>query len=278
MSDRPATRSTRAHFVRTGPHTEAPQTDAPSAVGRASTPSLAPTRSSVAARVALAIAIGFAAGALTEWSVPHLPFSLEPLGNSAAPWVLVTFAVALTARRMGESVMLAVVTLLALVLGFYVVEAVRGWGVSRHQVALWSVASVAIGPLVGLAAGWLRHAGSRAAAIGAGVLGGLLAGEAIWGLTGLRFSSPATYWHVQFVLGVGLAVGLTLWRSRRYLLGAVSALAVSLAAGTVVGLATLGVYHLSPDPVTGRAVSGNYRLGQPRASTRGVPASVPCTS
>jgi hypothetical protein len=48
------------------------------------------------------------------------------------------------------------------------------------------------------------------------------------------------------VLGVGLAVGLTLWRSRRYLLGAVSALAVSLAAGTVVGLATLGVYHLSP--------------------------------
>jgi hypothetical protein len=246
VSDLPATRSARAHVVRTGPHAEAPQTDAPSAVGRVSTPSLAPTRSGTAARLALAIAIGFAAGALTEWSVPHLPFSLEPLGNSAAPWVLVTFAVALTARRMGESVMLAVVTLLALVLGFYVVEAVRGWGVSRHQVALWSVASVAIGPLVGLAAGWLRHAGSRAAAIGAGVLGGLLTGEAIWGLTGLRFSSPATYWHVQLVLGVGLAFGLSLWRSRRYLLGAASALAVSLAAGTVVGLATLGVYHLSP--------------------------------
>jgi hypothetical protein len=246
VPDLPATRSARADFARTGPHTEAPQTDAPSAAGRVSTPSLVPTRSSIAARLALAIAIGFAAGALTEWSVPHLPFSLEPLGNSAAPWVLVTFAVALTARRMGESVMLAVITLLALVLGFYVVEAVRGWGVSRHQVALWSVASVAIGPLVGLAAGWLRHAGSRTAAIGAGVLGGLLAGEAIWGLTGLRFSSPATYWHVQFVLGVGLAVGLILWRSRRSLLGAVSALAVSLAAGTVVGLATVGVYHLSP--------------------------------
>jgi Family of unknown function (DUF6518) len=187
-----------------------------------------------------------AAGAVTEWSVPHLPFSLEPLGNTAAPWVLVAFAVALTARRMGESLMLAVVTLLALVLGFYVVEACRGWGVSRHQVELWSVASVAIGPLVGLAAGWLRHAGRRTAALGAGVLGGLLAGESVWGLTGLRFSSPADYWHVQFVLGVGLAVGLTLWRSRRYLRGSVSALAVSLAAGTVVGLATLGAYHISP--------------------------------
>jgi hypothetical protein len=206
----------------------------------------ASVRSGSAARLALAVVIGLAAGGATEWSVPHLPFSLEPLGNTAAPWVLVAFAVALTARRMGESLTLAVVTLLALVLGFYMVEASRGWGVSRHQVVLWCVASVAIGPLVGVAAGWLRHAGPRTAALGAGVLGGLLAGEAVWGLTGLRFSSPADYWHVQFALGVGLAVGLTLWRRRRDLRASVFPLAVSLAAGAVVGLATLGAYHVSP--------------------------------
>jgi hypothetical protein len=246
VSDLPATSSTRADFTRPGPHAEGPPTDAASAVDRAPTRSLVTTRSSAAARLTLAVVVGLAAGALTEWSVPHLPFSLEPLGNSAAPWVLVTFAVALTARRMGESVTLAVITLLALVLGFYVVEAGRGWGVSRHQVALWSVASVAIGPLVGVAAGWLRHAGRTQAALGAGVLGGLLAGEAIWGLTGLRFSSPAEYWHVQLVLGVGLAVGLTLWRSRRHLRGSAPALVVSLAAGAVVGLATLAAYHVSP--------------------------------
>jgi Family of unknown function (DUF6518) len=218
--------------------------DLPATVGLPNR-SLVSARSGTAARLALAIVIGLAAGAVTEWSVPHLPFSLEPLGNSAGPWVIVAFAVALTARGMGESLMLAVVALLALVLGFYVVEALRGWGVSRHQVALWSVASVAIGPLVGLAAGWLRHAGRMTAALGAGVLGGLLAGEAVWGLTGLRFSSPANYWHVEFVLGIGLAVGLTLWRSRPHLRGSVSTLAVSLAAGTVVGLATLGAYHVS---------------------------------
>jgi hypothetical protein len=119
-------------------------------------------------------------------------------------------------------------------------------GVSRRQVALWCVTSVAIGPLVGLAAGWLRHAGRGRAAVGAGVLGGLLSGEAVWGLTGLRFSSPANYWHVQFVLGVALAVGLTLWRSRLHLRGGVSALVVSLATGAVIGLATLGAYHVSP--------------------------------
>jgi hypothetical protein len=195
-------------------------------------------------RLTLATGIGLAVGAVTEWSAPHLPYSLEPLANSAAPWILVAFALALTARRTGESVMLAIVTLLALVVGFYAAEAHRGWAVSHHQVELWSAASVTVGPLVGLAAGWLRYAGRTAGAIGAGVLGGLIAGEAVYGLTKLRFSTPAAYWHVQFVLGVGLAVGLTLWRSRRHLLGSVPVVAVSLAACTTIGLATLVVYQV----------------------------------
>jgi uncharacterized membrane protein YeaQ/YmgE (transglycosylase-associated protein family) len=203
-----------------------------------------PAWSRTAARFTLAAVIGFAAGAATEWSVPHLPFSLEPLSNSAGPWIVVAFVVALTAHRLRESVMLAVVSLLALVVGFYVAEAIRGWAVSAHQVALWSVASVVIGPLVGLAAGWLRHGRRTAGSLGAGVLGGVLAGEAVYGLTTLRFSTPADYWHVQLVLGIGLAVGLVLWRSRHHLLGSGPALATSLAAGTMVGLATLAAYRV----------------------------------
>jgi hypothetical protein len=195
-------------------------------------------------RLALAVAIGLATGAVTEWSSPHLPFTLEPLANSAAPWIFVALAVALTARRMGESLMLAVVTLLALVLGFYVAEAHRGWTVSLHQVELWSAASVAIGPLVGLAAGWLRNTGRTVNALGAGVLGGLVAGEAVYGLTKLRFSSSADYWHVQFVLGVVLAVGLTLWHSRRRWRSTAPALGISLGAFATIGLATLVVYQV----------------------------------
>lgn len=247
MSDLPAIDSARTHVDgadTASPHPESPQSDPASAVGLTPNPSLVSTRSGTAARLTLAVVVGSAAGAVTEWSVPHLPFALEPLGNSAGPWVLVTFALALTARRLGESLMLAVLTLLALVAGFYVAEAYRGWAVSWHQVGLWSVASVAIGPLVGLAAGWLRHAARTAGALGAGVLGGLLAGEAEYGLTVIKLSSPADYWHVQFVLGVGLALGLTLWRSRRHLLGSAPALAVSMAACTTVGLATLAVYQL----------------------------------
>jgi hypothetical protein len=191
----------------------------------------------------LAAAVGFAAGALTGWSVPHLPFYLEPLGNTAAPWVLVAFAVALGGRRVRESLVLAVVTLFTLVLGFYAAEALHGWPVSGHQVGLWSVACVVVGPVVGLAAGWFRHAGRTWRALGAGVLGGLLAGEAIYGHTALRFSSPADYWYVQFFVGVGLAVGLTLWRSCRDLLGTVQALAVSLAGCAMVGLGAIVAFQ-----------------------------------
>jgi hypothetical protein len=195
-------------------------------------------------RPALATAIGLIAGAATEWSAAHLPFSLEPLANSAAPWILVAFAVALTARRVGESMMLAVITLLALVVGFYMGEAHRGWSVDLHQVGLWTAASVAIGPLVGLAAGWLRHGGRTAGALGAGLLGGLVVGEAVYGLTELRYSSSADYWHVQFVVGIGLALGLALWRSRRHLPSIVPVLVVALAACTTVGLATLVIYQV----------------------------------
>jgi ethanolamine transporter EutH len=195
-------------------------------------------------RIALAISIGVVVGAVTEWSALHLPFSLEPLANSAAPWIIVAFVVALTARRIAEALMLAVVTLLALVSGFYAVQAYRGWSVPHPQVELWLAASVAIGPLVGLAAGWLRHAGRTAGALGAGVIGGLVAGEAIYGLTVLRFSSSSNYWHVQFVIGVAIAVGLSLWRSRRHMLGSFPTVAVSLAACATVGLATLVVYQV----------------------------------
>ena len=84
------------------------------------------------------------------------------------------------------------------------------WPVSRHQIEFWSATGVLVGPLVGLAAAgsdmpgaWREHS--------ARVLGGLLAGEAVYGLIALKFSSPAEYWHMQFVLGAVLAVGLPLW-------------------------------------------------------------------
>ncbi|HEX3730918.1 MAG TPA: DUF6518 family protein [Opitutaceae bacterium] len=202
-------------------------------------------RPGTASRLMVAVAAGLAVGALTLWSVLHLPFSVEPLSNTAAPWILVTSAVALCARGRAESLVLAIVTLLALVLGFYVAEAIRGWGVSRHQLVFWSAMSVLVGPLVGLAADWLRRSGRTARALSVGILGGLLAGEAVYGLMELKFSSPARYWYVQFALGIALAVGLPLWDSRRRWLSSGAAVSVSAAVFAVVGLGTFVAYQIT---------------------------------
>ncbi len=176
---------------------------------------------------------------MTEGLVLRVSFDLVPLTNTAAPWVLVAFAVALTARRIDEAVILAVLTLLALVLGFYLAQATRGWAVSRHQIAFWLLASFVAGPLVGLAAGWLRHGGRILGGIGAGIVGGVLVGEAVHGIRDLTYSSPHTYWRVQLALGIALTVGLTLWRCRRDLLAGAPALAAALASCAAVGIATL---------------------------------------
>jgi hypothetical protein len=202
------------------------------------------SRSAAAARLALAIVAGAAVGSVIEWSVPHLPFALEPLGNSAAPWLIVAFVIALTARSVIESAALAVLTLIALVMGFYVSQDIRGWAVSQHQVVLWTAASFAAGPLVGVAAAWLRRANRTRAALGAGVLGGLLAGEAVYGLRKLEFSTPARYWHVQLVVGIAVAAVLPLYRSRHRLLGSMPSLSASLATCAVVGLGTLIAYQV----------------------------------
>ena len=197
-------------------------------------------------RFTLALAIGLAGGVVTEWSATHLPFTLEPLANSAAPWILIALAIALSARphdrvaRAGRGdAPRPRPGLLA-----QSPKPTAGGRCRFHQVGLWSAASVAIGPLVGLAAEWLRNTGRLWNALGAGVLGGLVAGEAVYGLADLRFSTPAEYWHVQFVLGVVLAVGLALWRSRRHLINGAPAIAVSLTAFTAIGLLTLGVYQV----------------------------------
>jgi hypothetical protein len=188
--------------------------------------------------------IGLAAGAATEWSVLHLSFNLLPLSNTAAPWVLIAFALALTGRRTDECLALAVVTLIALVLGFYIAEALRGWAVSRHQVAFWSLSAVVVGPLIGFAAGWMRNGGFRAAALGAGVLGGLLVGESVHGFISLRYASAPGYWDVQLGLGLALALVLALWRAPASWLARAQALAGSSAGCVIVGLGTLVAYQI----------------------------------
>jgi hypothetical protein len=193
-------------------------------------------------RLLAAAVIGLLAGAITEGLVLRITYSLLPLTNTAAPWVLIAFAIALTARRLDEAITLAVVTLLGLVVGFYLAQATRGWEVSHHQLAFWFVASFVAGPLIGLGADRLRRGSAVEAGAGAGILGGVLVGEAVYGIRKLTYSSPHPYWRVQLVLGIVLAVGMTLWRCRERLAAAAPPLAAALASTALFGALTLAAY------------------------------------
>lgn len=204
----------------------------------------------VAVRLGLAGLSGLLIGALTQWLVLRVPFALLPLSNSAAPWIIAAFLVALTARSVRESLGLAVVALLAAIVGFYIAQDVRGWAVSGHQLAFWCAVTVLAGPVIGLAAGCLRYATRGWRALGAGVLGGLLIGEAVHGLNQPTFLSPHDYWYVQFGLGVALAITLATrnvaarnahdQQARRALL-----LAASCAACAGVALVTAAAYQIA---------------------------------
>jgi hypothetical protein len=196
-------------------------------------------------QLGLALVSGLLIGALTEWLVLRVSFVLMPLSNSAAPWIIVAFLVALSARSVRQSLGLAVVTLVAAVVGFYLGQGVRGWAVSGHQLAFWCAVAVVAGPVIGLSAGWLRHLNGIWGAAGGGVLGGLLIGEALHGLSQPAFLTPHDYWHVQLLLGGGLVVVLAAWnfrdqRHRRVLLSI-----VSIAACAAVALATAAVYRVA---------------------------------
>jgi hypothetical protein len=201
----------------------------------------------LAAVVRLSVAVGGGAfvGAVTEWSVLHVPFALLPLSNSAAPWILFASVVALTARCVRESLVLAILTLLALIAGFYLAQTTRGWTLSAHQLAFWCATTVIVGPLIGVAVGWVRHATHARRAVGGGVLGGLLAGEAVHGLQQPAFLSPHEYWQAQLAIGVALTLVLTVsrlvgrWRDRVPILG------LSTTAFALAAMVTFAAYQLA---------------------------------
>jgi type III secretory pathway component EscT len=96
-----------------------------------------------------------------------LPFELTPLSNAASPWILFAFAAALIARQIRHAVVLSITAQITLVTGFYAAQATRGWPVDGHQIASWCVTTIVVGPLIGLAAGWLRYASDARSAVGA---------------------------------------------------------------------------------------------------------------
>jgi hypothetical protein len=180
-------------------------------------------------------AVGLVVGAATERAQSLLPWSTSALANSAGSWVVVAFLVALTARNLPEAAARGTVSLVGLVAGFYMAQSFRGIAVSPHTIVFWTAAAAAVGPLVGVAAGAVRRGRPITAALGAGILGGLLIGESLYGLHYIASSTSSGYWHVQLVVGVGAASALAWWRSRHLLAVVPSGLACMATAALTLG-------------------------------------------
>jgi hypothetical protein len=177
-----------------------------------------------------AVAVGLVLGALTDVGQSHLPSFAWSLANSGGSWVLVAFLVALRGSRVRESITQGTACLLALDVGFYLTAAARGVPLSAPAVAFWVFAALVVGPIVGLAAGWVRHGGPIRIGAGAGILAGFLTGESIYALHYLSQSTSPAYWTIQLLVGGALGMWLA-WRGSRWF----PSLFVSALACTIVG-------------------------------------------
>jgi hypothetical protein len=190
-----------------------------------------------AAGTLLVLAIALALGALTDLGQAWLPQSSASLANSGASWAAVAFVLALFAAGTGRAALWGLLGLAGLVGGYYLAAISRHVPESPGSIRFWMLAAVIIGPLLGVAASWVRRGSPVTAALGAGAAAGLLGGESVYGLTTIAGSTSSLYWTIQLALAVALLAALDAWRVQE---GA--AIVLSVVTAATVGALTALVY------------------------------------
>lgn len=144
---------------------------------------------------------------------------LGSLANSAGPWALVAFLLALLGTRLPVSMVFGAAALLSLLAGYVLGAQLADHPSGRSLLLFWGLAAVVVGPLLGLGAHWLRTRTPVLAGLGVGGMAGILVGEGVYGLTTVAETTSPTYWTVEIVAGVlllgwSLARRLASWRDR----------------------------------------------------------------
>lgn len=185
-------------------------------------------------------AIALVLGGLTAYAQQWLPEQLASLANSAGSWVLIAFLLALLANRPVLAAVSGVAALFMLLAGYVIAANLRGFESSTALLVFWGTAAVLVGPFVGLAAHWSRSGGPGLVACGAGLIGGLLIGEAVYGLVVIGDTTHPPYWWGQLAAGLFVLGGVA---SARRLEGRVVLAALAVAA--VVATAFFVVYRMN---------------------------------
>ena len=160
--------------------------------------------------LAVAAAGGFLIGGATSIGQGTLAFELSPMANSAGSWCFAAFALAAVNRRPRLGVVLGAVALFSMVLGYAFVSDVRGYATGSRLVPFWGLASIVVGPALGVGAAWFRGRDPSRIAAAAAALGGILIGEAVYGLTIVATTTPVVYWSAQMLIGLCFVTWVTM--------------------------------------------------------------------
>jgi hypothetical protein len=152
----------------------------------------------------VSVVAGLTLGGLTQLGQSRLPEALHTLANSAAPWVLVAFAVALLGRTARVAGVCAMLSLAASEIGYVATAASRGFGSSPTSVVFWLSAALFFGPLVGLAAYFWRARETQRGGLGGGLVAGIVSGEGLAAYLTVRGTTSGAYWIAQVLVGLAL--------------------------------------------------------------------------
>ncbi len=160
----------------------------------------------VLGRLGVAALVASAVGGATSYLQTVLPYGVAPLANSAGPWCLVAFALAWRSKRVAEGAVTGAMALGLLVAGYYLVAALRGFGVSSSSVTFWCLAAVTVGPVLGAAAVVVRRGRGWTSVLAALVLPLLLVAEGLRSLEQIAATTSTAYWVAEIALGSALVL------------------------------------------------------------------------
>jgi hypothetical protein len=151
-------------------------------------------------------------GVMTAYAQQRVRWPAYLLVDSAGPWVLAAFALAALTRTQYGAMLAGVASLSLLEIGYVLADQARGFGSGTASAGFWLAAALLAGPAVGLAGHWVRRGDVLAAALGTGLITGVLVGEA----EHIRHDlSVATYAQAQLGFAAVLFLALAAWRFPR---------------------------------------------------------------
>lgn len=166
---------------------------------------------SAAARLAVVAATALLVGGATSVGQTVLPAEAASLANSVAGWTLPTVVLVLvTARSFTEAAVAGALSFVALTVGYAIVSSLRGF---PFDPTTWAVIGLVAGPVIGAATFALRRSPMQAA-VGGGLLSGILIGEGVYGLTVIAATTSPVFWWVAIAAGTALLVAVAALRLR----------------------------------------------------------------